>query len=224
LLERVAPGIDHALVKDALESSKALHNASIADEQITIAAWLFHPYSQARTVGNLRKDRIVALLGLAQAVLLHHNKIDLARLVTGAYERMSTSGEGTRFIGESIAPLRAADRETYRSIFPMEQRSRNQKKVRNFVFEDVYELARSLQEYDINCTFSEATLKRVQGNIPNRTYVIPSKAVTMFMEYAKWLAERPMVRIDPDAVYAALVARDGGSKINQPFVPWQYTH
>lgn len=226
LLERIAPGIDYALVKDALQSSRALLNAPNppADEQITIAAWLFHPYSQVRAVGNFRLERIVALLGLAQAVLLHHNKLDLAKLVTGAYERiLNNTGEGTRFIGESIAPLRAADRELYRATFPMEQRSRNQKKVRNFVFEDVYNLVRSLQEYDINCTFSEATLKRVQGNIPNRTYIIPSKAVTMFMEYAKWLAERPMVRIDPDEVYRKLVA-DGALLQIADFKPFQYQH
>ncbi|BAW19539.1 hypothetical protein [Ralstonia phage RP31] len=217
LIERVAPGIDYALVEDSLNSAKALHGIPLMDEQITIAAWLFHPYSQVRAVGNLLKERVVSLLGLAQAVLIHHGKIDLAVLVSAAYERVDNSG-GTHFIGESIAPLRSADREAYRAVFPMEQRSRNQKKVRNFVFDDVYELVRSLQEYDINCTFSDATLQRVQGNNPNRKYFLRRDAVTMFMEYAKWLAERPMVRINPDEVYQQLMAQAVGTH----FAPFKF--
>ncbi|BAW19253.1 hypothetical protein [Ralstonia phage RP12] len=217
LIERVAPGIDYALVEDSLNSAKALHGIPLMDEQITIAAWLFHPYSQVRAVGNLLKERVVSLLGLAQAVLIHHGKIDLAMLVSAAYERVDNSG-GTHFIGESIAPLRAVDREAYRAVFPMEQRSRNQKKVRNFVFDDVYELVRSLQEYDINCTFSDATLQRVQGNNPNRKYFLRRDAVTMFMEYAKWLAERPMVRINPDEVYQQLMAQATGTH----FAPFKF--
>lgn len=213
LIERIAPGIDYSLILDALDSSKGLESVTLADEQITIAAWLFHPYSQVRTVGNLLKDRVVSLLGIAQAVLLHHGKNDLAMLVTAYYERIDNVG-GTHYIGESIAPLRANDREAYRAVFPMEMRSRNQKKVRNFVFEDVYELVRSLQEYDINCTFSEATLKRVQGNNPNRKYFLRRDAVTMFMEYAKYLALRPMVRIDPNLVYQQLIGNSSGAENN----------
>jgi hypothetical protein len=222
LIERVAPGIDYGLVKDSMKSARALHSVALVDEQITIAAWLFHPYSQVRTVGNLRKERVVALLGMAQAVLLHHQKPDLAVLVSAAYARVDNSG-GTHYIGETIAPLRAADRENYRAVFPLEQRSRNQKKVRNFVFEDVYELVRSLQEYDIRCSFSEETLRKVQGNNPNRMYHLRRDAVMMFMEYAKWLATRDMVRIDPDQVYQQLVAA-GALTTLADFKPYQYQH
>ena len=63
----------------------------------------------------------------------------------------------------------------------------------------------SLQEYDITCTFSDETLKRVKGNNPNRQYFLRKDAVTMFMEYAKWLATRQLVRIDPDNVYQQLL-------------------
>lgn len=203
LLQRVAPGIDPKLVIDALESSKVLHGVNLTDEQITIASWLFHPYSQVRAVGNFLKERVVALLGLAQAVLIHHNKVDLARLVTAGYER--TDAENSIFLGESIAPMRSNEKENYRNTFPLEQRSKNNKKVRNMVYDDVYRLVHSLQDYDINCTFSAATLEKVQGANSNRKYFLKKDAVTMFMEYAKWLAERPMVRIDPDEVYRRLM-------------------
>lgn len=218
LVERVAPGINYSLVEASLNSARALHGANLIDEQITIAAWLFHPYSQVRAVGNLLKERIVSMLGLAQAVLIHHGKIDLAMLVTAAYERTDNSG-GTHFIGESIAPLRSTEREAYRSVFPLEQRGRSQKKPRNLVFDDVYELVRSLQEYDINCTFSDETLRQVQGNNPNRKYFIRRDAVSMFMEYAKWLAERPIVKIDPDAVYQTLIAQKVGAPT---FIPYKH--
>lgn len=207
LLNRVAPGIDLGLVMDSLESVKVLQNVTLSEEQITIAAWLFHPYSQVRTVGNFLKERVIALLGLAQAVLLHHGKNDLAKLVSAVYESVD-NGSGTHFFGEAIAPLRAAERENYRAVFPMEQR--NKKKPKNFVIDDVYALVNSLQDYDINCTFSEATLKKVQGNNPNRTYLLRKDAVVMFMDYAKWLAERPMVRIDPDQIYQRLTGIKAG--------------
>lgn len=213
LLERVAPGISYSLVEDSLASAKAaLTDAALTDEQITIAAWLFHPYSQVRTVGNLLKERVINLLGMAQAVLLHHGKNDLAILTTAVYERTDATTD-IPVIGETIAPMRAADREAYRAVFPMEQRNRSQKKVRNFVFEDIFELVRSLQHYDINCTFSEATLRQVQANNPNRKYFLRRDAVTMFMEYAKYLAERPIVRIDPDAVYQKLLGNPTASTL-----------
>lgn len=202
LLQRVAPGIDPMLVMDALTSANQLQNVTLSEEQITIAAWLFHPYSQVRTVGNFYKERVIALLGIAQAVLLHHGKNDLAMLVTAAYEQVDNSG-GMHYIGESIAPLRANDRANYAAVFPMEQKSK--KKVKNLVIDDVYALVSSLQDYDINCTFSDATLRKVQGSNPNRTYLLRRDAVTMFMDYAKWLAERPIIRIDPDEIYRRLM-------------------
>lgn len=222
LIERVAPGIDYELVRDALASVQQLHSLPLVDEQITIAAWLFHPYSQVRAVGNLRKERIVSMLGLAQAVLLHHGKIDLAILVSAAYSRNET--QGARLIGESIVSLRAADRETYRSVFPLEQRSRNQKKVRNFVFEDVYELVRSLQEYEIRCSFSDAALRKLQGNNPSREYYLRKDAVMMFMEYVKYLATRPVVRISPEKVYEELLRKGDAVMTSAPFKPYQYQH
>lgn len=226
LIERVAPGIDYNLVIDSIASTKAaLMNDIPIDEQITIAAWLLHPYSQVRTVGNLLKDRVINLLGLAQAILLHHGKVDLALLVSAKYEYSGLDGTGRAF-GETIATPRAAERDAYRPIFPMEQRSRNQKKVRNFVFEDVYALVHSLQEYDITCTFSDETLRRVKGNNPNRQYFLKKDAVMMFMEYAKWLATREIVRIDPDAVYQQLLQgtmnTGGGSKESVKDLPGNY--
>lgn len=212
LLERVAPGIDRKLVLDALESSKVLLDCNLSDEQITIASWLFHPYSQARTVGNLLKNRVVELLGLAQAVLLHHGMKELAQLVTANYVRLNTAGD-VAFIGESITSLRATDRERFRSVFPLEQKSRNLKNIKNQVINDVYEIVRSLQEYDIDITFSEETLRATQGDSPNRRFFIRRDAVMMFMDFAKYLAEREIVRIDPDAVYERLIAGQTNVKV-----------
>lgn len=203
LLNRVAPGIDPELIVDALASTKVLHSIALSDEQINIASWLFHPYSQVRAVGNLFKERVVVMLALAQAVLLHLGKNDLAILVSAGYERVDSSGHN-HFIGESVSPLRANERENYRATFPLEQRP-NSKKTKNFVFEDVYRIVRELQDYDINCTFSEATLRKIQGNNPNRKYSLNRNSVHMFMEYVKYLAERPIVRIDPDAIYQRLL-------------------
>lgn len=226
MVERIAPGIDYNLIIDAITSAKAaLINDVPVDEQITIAACLFHPYSQVRTVGNLLNERVVSLLGLAQAILLHHDKQDLALLVTAKYERKSADrdADATFYVGDVIASLRASEREAYRPIFPMEQRSR--KKVRNFVFDDVYTLVHSLQEYDITCTFSDETLRRVKGNNPNRQYFLRRDAVTMFMEYMKWLATREIVRIDPDAIYQQLLEgtmNTGGSASPVKDLPGNY--
>lgn len=209
LLNRVAPGIDMALVKDALQSSKTLQSVNITDQQITIAAWLFHPYSQVRTVGNLFKERISMMLGLAQAVLLHHGKVELARLVTAAYHPLGDSAASYTF-GDSISSLRATEREQFSVVFPFVQHSR--KKPKNFVIDDVYNLVSSLQGYDINCTFSEETLRRVQDNNSNRKFFLKRDTVMMFMNYAKWLAERPIVRIDPNEVYQRLMRDQLGIK------------
>lgn len=210
LLNRVAPGIDLGLVLDALESSRALQNVVLTDQQINIASWLFHPYSQVRTVGNLFKERISVMLGLAQAVLLHHGKNELAMLVTAGYQPMHNDDTVTYTVGETISPLKASEREQFRSVFPLEQRSK--KKPKNFVIDDVYELVNSLQDYEIHCTFSEETLHKVQGNKPNRQFFMKSNLVMIFMNYVKWLAERPIVRINPDEVYRRLMQETAGIK------------
>lgn len=209
LLERVAPGIDMALVRDAMASVKVLETVRISEEQLIIAAWLFHPYSQVRTVGNLLKDRVIVLLALAQAVLLHYGRNDLAILVTAGYERTDDTG-GMHYIGESIAQLRANEKEKYRAVFPLEQIGRSQKKIKNFVLDDVYALVSSLQNYDINCTFSEATLRRIQDKNTNRKYFLRRDAVVMFMDFVQYLAERPLIRIDPDEIYKQLMAKSIG--------------
>lgn len=211
LLNRVAPGIDVALVIDALESTKVLNNIIITEEQLTIAAWLFQPYSQARAVGNFLKERIVVLLALAQAVLLHHGKVELAKFVTAGYQFTANNNDTHSYtFGDSISPLHAKEREQFRSTFPFEQS--HKKKPKNFVFEDVYNLVNSLQNYDINCTFSQATLERVQSNNPNRKCFLKRDSVMMFMNYAKWIAERPIVRINPDLVFQQLMEEKLGKQ------------
>jgi hypothetical protein len=203
LINRVAPGIDLNLIIDALDSVKVLENVPLSDEQVTIAAWLFHPYSQVRAVGNLFKERVIVMLAIAQAVLLHLDMKDLAILVTAGYHRVDNTG-GVHFIGETISILRPNDRLLYQTTFPLEQRSRNGKNVKNFVYNDVYQLVKNLQDYEINCTFTAATLAKIQNNNPNRNYSLSRNAVTMFMEYVKYLAERPIVKIDPDEIYRRL--------------------
>ena len=200
MIERVAPGIDYKTIHDAIDSSRLLQAAYPSDEQITIAAWLFHPYSQVRTIGNLYKERIVTLLAMAQAVLIYLNRKELAMLVTAIYHR-NDGNTTTHYLGESISQLRATDKERYTSTFPMEQRKSNQKRVTNIVFDDVYNLVYCLQDYDITCTFSEATLKKVQGNNPNRKYFLRRDSVIMMMDFVKYLAERPLVVLDPDLVW-----------------------
>lgn len=209
LLERVAPGIDYAVVKDALSTASKLNIAMITDQQINLASWLFSPYSQHRATGNFRGNRVLSLLGLAQAVLLHLDKVDLAMLVT-AQCQLKKEEQGTHVIGESIAQLSAKEKDHYRQFFPLEKRSKNQRKVDNFVIDDVYNLVETLQDYDIFCSFSDSTLKKIQGTNPNRRYFLKRNTVTLVMEFVKYLAERHRVVLTPDEVYQKLIAERYG--------------
>lgn len=209
LLERVAPGIDHRLVRDSLASATRMDISLVCDAQINMAAWLFHPYSQVRASNNFRSERILTLLGLAQAVLLHQGKVDLATLVTGQYVRTVNDGS-IHVLGETVATLKANEREVYRATFPMEKITRNQNKTTNYVMEDIYALVLSLQDYDISCTFSPETLAKVQGDNTSRRYFLKKNAVSMVMDYAVELANRPIIRADPDLIYQQLIAKTAG--------------
>lgn len=208
LLQRLAPGIDYTLVIDALQSAHALMSTGISYEQLNLAAWLMHPYSQCRATGNLRKEEIVAMCGMAQAIFLHHGMIDFAILVTGSY-KLSELNE-TTIIGEQISPIRAADRIELSKSFPIEQRGRGSRAQANTVIEDVTAYVRGLQNYDITCTFSQETLEAYCGAGANRRYDLRKDAAMMFMNFGKWLDGRELVEIDPMQVYEELMAKQLG--------------
>lgn len=202
LLDRVAPGIDVALVQDALISSKRLQHVALIDQQVLLAAWLFHPYNQARAVGNFKKSETIALLALAQAVYLHFGEIDLAKLVTSEYTTIDNNS-GIHRMGDSVDSLRPGDREILRKHFPVEHV--HGKKIRNPVINDVEELVKNLDQYEIECTFSDNTLRALQGKNVSRAVFLPRNFVKKLIDVVRKLSERPIIKLDPDEVYQKLI-------------------
>lgn len=203
MLGRIAPDIDPALIADAYRSAKRLENQAITEEQEALAAWLFHPYNQVRATGNFHKERIIQMLAMAQAVFLHQGKVDFAKLVTARYTQTAAS-EGAHVIGSSVDTPKAAERDAFREFFPLEKTFSGNKKPRNDAYDDIERLVRNLQTYDIFFTFSEETMKRIQGSNTNRRYYLKKNMMSMVMDYAKELAVRPIVRIDPMMVLASI--------------------
>lgn len=204
LLDRVAPGISTDLVLDALESAQRLYQASIRDEQVLLAAWLFHPYSQARAVGNFNKQQTIHLLALAQAVYLHFGELDLARLVTAEFKTVD-SVTGIRRMGDAIDGLRPADREAFRQFFPIEQPGG--KKTKNLVVMNLENFVKNLDQYEIETTFSTATLTATQGSNASRAVFLPHNFAKQFVEFVRKLSERPLIKLSPDDVYTRLVSK-----------------
>lgn len=208
LLDRVAPGIGVELVQDALVSAKRLQRSAIIDEQVLLAAWLFHPYSQARAVGNFKKSETIALLALAQAVYLHFGEIELAKLVTASYT-MTDNNSGIHRMGDSVDSLRPGDRELLRQHFPVEHV--HGKRIRNPVINDIEELVRNLDQYEIECNFSDETLRAVQGKNVSRSIFLPRNFVKKLIDVVRKLSERPIVKLDPDQVYQNLIQNKNGA-------------
>lgn len=200
LIERVAPDIDLRLVRECMKSCKILLDVELVNQQVNLAAWLFHPYNQVRTIGNLRKTELVSLIAMAQAVLLHQGKIDLAILVSAIYKPNGLDSDTV--IGETIAPIRAPERAAYGRNFPIEQRTRGGGRTpTNTVVEDVQVMVRMLQSFDITCTFSETLSEKYRPNATNPRYALAKNASFMFMDFVSELAEREIVELDPMEVY-----------------------
>lgn len=199
MLRRVCPNIDFALVEDSIRSANELAAQYIIDEQVDIAAWLFNPYSQARATGNLHKEEMIALIGMAQAVFLTMGHLDFAILVSGRYDPNNLTANTV--VGEAISSIKPNDRIAFREYFPAEQQTRPSRPMVNMVFEDVMAFAKRLQNYDITCTFSEAVNNAYRGGNINRRYYIRRDAATMFMNLGVELATRVEVEIDPMQIY-----------------------
>lgn len=200
MLQRVAPGIDYALVRDAIKSCSVLLEEHIIDQQVNLAAWLFHPYSQCRAVGNLRKFEVVSLIAMAQAVFLHQGKVDLAILVSAIYAPNSLSSDTV--IGEQIAPIRAAERAELAKNFPIEQRGKGTgRNPSNTVVDNVQEMVRLLQNYDISCTFSPKMQEIYRPGNSNPRYSLRKDASSMFMAFVNELSMREVVEVDPMLAY-----------------------
>lgn len=209
MIRRVAPDIDFALVRQCIESCSVLFDEYIIDEQVNIAAWLFDPYSQARVVNNLRKEETITFIGMAQAVFLHLGMIDFAILVSARYRSNELQSETV--IGEQIAPIRANDRAEFAKNFPVVQKlrySQNRNNQANTVIEDVQVIVRSLQNYDISCTFTKELNEKYREGNNNPRYSLRKDVAMMFMRFADYLASRPIIEIDPQAVYDNLVANN----------------
>lgn len=89
----------------------------------------------------------------------------------------------------------------------MEKTYHGSKKPRNDAYDDIERLVRNLQTYDIFCTFSDELLRKLQGSNVNRRYYLKRNAMTMIMDFAKELAMRPTIKIDPMQVFLAIMAK-----------------
>lgn len=219
LLHRIAPDINVSTVIDAMQSATKLQRSAIIEEQVIIASWLFHPYSQARTVGMIDKELTINMLGMAQAVFMHLSQkdefansgfLDLAALVSADY-KISDIEESIHVVGETVDKPRAVDAEDFKKHYPIE-RQLGAKKI-NIALLDVETLIKKLQAYDITCTFSDSTLKQIQGPGGTRRLYLRRDMITVAMNFCKYLATRSVIKRSPDEIYQERVLARQASTI-----------
>lgn len=215
-IARVCPNFEVDLYKDAVSSAKALMNVEITDEQASLASWIFHPYLDARSIGNFRKNETIHLLAMAQTVLLLEGRFWLAALVTASF---SLPPEGTFFANTNLINPPVSRYEQFSKLFPLQKESRSSVrtatnsvivKAHNYAQTTIADMVAGIERYVATRTMSDAAIERfLPANASRRFLQIPypKDLKLQLMELCEHLAVRPLVKIDPNEVFAKLTGQ-----------------
>ena len=99
IAERLAPGINPALIDQCIQTASMLYNERVGDVQLILLAWLIKPLISPKAVFYLHKERpdgkLVEALAMAEAVFWHYGHKYLSTVVTShlviGVEEMSIS-------------------------------------------------------------------------------------------------------------------------------------
>lgn len=222
MIARVCPDFDVELYKDALSTAQSLMNAELTHEQTTLACWLFDPYLAARSIGNIRKGDVIKLLAMAQTVFLQQGRFWLAVLVTANY---SLPPAGTFFTNNMINPPISRYEEFYK-LFPLQKESRSSVraatnsvivKAHNYAQATIADIVAGIERYVATRTISDAAIDKYAPEGASRRFLqipYPKDLKLQIMEYAEYLATRPLVKIDPNEVFTKLTGLPIPSEVN----------
>ena len=213
---RVCPEFDVELYKDAVSSVQALMTAEITDEQAAITSWIFHPYLDARSVGNFRKAEMLHLLAMAQTVLLQQGRFWLAVLVTANY---TLPPEGKFYANTSMINPPIARYDQFVKLFPLQKESRSSVRAasnsvvvraHNYAQTTISDIVAGIERFVATRTISDVAMARFIPAGTNRRFMqipYPKDLKLQLMDLCEYLAVRPLVKIDPNVVLAKLTGQ-----------------
>lgn len=213
MLYRICPEFDISIYQDSLNTAKQLNNTPITDEQASIASWLFHPYLDARAIGNIRKNETIHLLAMAQTILLQQGRFWLAVLVTASY---GLPPAGKFFANNVLLNPPAQRYEEFYKIFPLQKESRSSARVitnsvvvkaHNYALSTINDIVAGIERYVASRTISDGLLERFAPENVSRRFIqiqYPKDLKLQLMEFAEHLATREQIKIDPNEVFTRL--------------------
>lgn len=213
MLARICPEFDIEIYNDSLATAKALENVPITDEQASLASWLFHPYLDARAIGNIRKNETIHLLAMAQTILLQQGRFWLAVLTTASY---GLPPAGKFFANNVLLNPPAQRYEEFYKLFPLQKESRSSArtitnsvvvKAHNYAQSTITDIVAGIERYVATRTISDKLLERFAPENVSRRFIqiqYPKDLKLQIMEFAEHLATRELVKIDPNEVYTRL--------------------
>lgn len=217
LLLRVCPTFEVDLYKDAVSSAMALMSVEIIDEQVGLASWIFNPYLDARSIGNIRKEETIKLLALAQTVLLLQGKPYLAAMVTARYQ---IPPRDRFFANTSLINPPIQRHQQFAQTFPLQKEfhrassvsssgPRANTRVYNYAQSTIFDLVAGFEQYMAFRTISEAAIDRFFPKDADKRFIqiqYPRDLKLQVMDLCEELAQRPTIKIDPMKVYEDIAA------------------
>ena len=166
--DKLCPGIDQDMVREALETSKQLENINLHDAQITIARWIYKPIISPKAFQYFSKTTVVKTLAVSQCVLWHWGYHDLAAIITG---KAITNPDALRMYSSDIKKyLPELD-----ALYPYRKRASSKSKAKtvNPAVAAIESLAAAIGNRDWQVTIHERLLTQIVGDRGSRVVPVP---------------------------------------------------
>lgn len=162
-----------ALLKNAFETIKLIHDSQITKAQITILQWVLKPVISPRALLYVNKATIINCLAVAQTVLWINKHPLLALLVTARPKE-----KGNDFVvvsSDSRGRITKENNEEIQRLYPYTKRtgSKNKPKEDNYVLDTIDTMCDNLTKYNWIATAQDDMVDTLNQGTNSKRLVIP---------------------------------------------------
>ena len=191
----ICPDIPEELVEQSLESTKALLMTPIRPVQLSLASWVLARALPPRAMLYFQNTDVVTCIGVAQALLLHRNHLELAGLVSAVAVLNQEDVGHMRSVG-SRGRIPPELLDEIHLLYPYSERPTGKIKEGmdtrefNMVVLSIKEIDKNFSKNEWTLTLVPELVERLTKNRNNRSYSAPHETRIRLAQLIVSLAKR----------------------------------
>lgn len=194
MAKRICPEIPDELVEQSVKTAKKLLTATIMPVQVTLASWVLKRALPSRAMLYFKAQEVVTCIGVAQALLLYRDHLELAALVSGIastaeddFQNLSTGSRG-RIPADMVNKIH--------DLYPFSERPTSKitestdTREFNMIILAIKEINKKFSKHTWTLTLAPEYVERLTKNKNDRSYSTPHEMRVRLAALIISLAER----------------------------------